>query len=1610
MRQLRRVAIVNRGEAAIRLVHTVRELNAGPWVTTGPGAPEAASGPVVETVALFTDEERTALFVREADLVYPLGPASARPYLDHAVLERALRETGADAVWPGWGFVAEDPGFAELCERLGITFVGPSPRTTRLLGDKINAKLLAEESSVPVAPWSGGGVADTDAALAAAHRIGYPLMLKAAAGGGGRGIRVVADDAQLLAVLDRTREEARRSFGSDVVFLESLVTGARHVEVQIIADGQGTAWAVGVRDCSVQRRNQKLIEESASPVLTPEQNRELRDAAVRLALASGYRGAGTVEFLHRPETGSSSFLEVNTRLQVEHPVTEAVTGLDLVALQLHVAAGGRLEGDPPVETGHAIEVRLNAEDPERDFAAAPGRIALLRLPGGPGVRVDTGYAEGDVIPADFDSMIAKIVVHAPDRPAALARIRRALTETTVVIDGGTTNKSFLLDLLDCPEVLTGRADTGWIDRARSRGGLPGRRDDALALVAAAIDAYDEEDRAVRARFLLTAHGGRAQVTHDPGRTFELRISGAVQRVRVAKTGHRRYRVTLGGSTADAVLDRIDSFTGRLTLGRRTARIVLAANGPVRVVEVDGVVHRITADEGGLLRAAAPALVVAVQVEVGQEVLPGETVAIVESMKMETAIEAPFAGRVREVLATVGTQVEVGAPLVCLDPLDTGSEAAAPSGTAAEEDRAVLLLPEADHPASARARALRQVEDLRNLLLGFDLTAAEGRGSLAGYQTDRIAAVEETVEETAEARHVLFAAELDLLTAFADLCELSRNRPAAEDGADERAHSPREYFHTYLHSLDVDRERLPEAFREKLARAVAHYGVTDLSRGADLEEAVFRIFLAQQRVRTHLPVVTALLERWLGEARPGEPLCERARVLLDRLVVATQLRFPVVGDLARSIRFRWVEQPLVEAYQERSHDEVHRLFATLDTGQDTPGYAERVEELVAGAEPLTRCLAERISSDLPAHDPTLEVLARRRYGGHDLTEVRYVRGDGLLPPHVTCACVLDGRPTRVLGLSADVDDLAPVADVLTCFLGAVPDGVDVVVDLHLAWLQAPADVDEAAVRLGERLRQLPLTGPVRRITVATSVDGGKDLRQFTFRPVPDGALAEDPLIRGVHPMVALLLGVSRLSDFDVTRLPAPDDVLLYRCQAHGNPSDQRLVAFAQVRELTVVRDHAGRASSLPQVEQVLASCLDGIRRARAELKAERAVDGRGRARTRLDANHVFLYVWPLVEAPLAELTSLSHAVAPLTGGAGLTETVIEGRVATTDGEPRSVAVRFTRRPGSGVVATVSEPDSLPLRPLGDYEQKVLQSRQRGTVYPYELLPQLAGRDGSFVEYDLDADPAAVAGPDAAPLLVPVRRPPGRNTAGIVAGVVSTPTERYPEGMRRVVLLGDPTKALGAVAEPECLRICAALDLAERLGAPVEWFTLSAGARISMDSGTENMDWVARALRRIIEFTQAGGEINVVVAGINVGAQPYWNAEATMLMHTKGILVMTPDSAMVLTGKRALDYSGGVSAEDNHGIGGYDRVMGPNGQAQYWAPDLSGAVEVLFRHYEHTYRAPGERFPRPAAPVRTPPSAMCATIRSPVRPASSRPSGRSSAPRPTPNASGRSTSAR
>ena len=513
-----------------------------------------------------------------------------------------------------------------------------------------------------------------------------------------------------------------------------------------------------------------------------------------------------------------------------------------------------------------------------------------------------------------------------------------------------------------------------------------------------------------------------------------------------------------------------------------------------------------------------------------------------------------------------------------------------------------------------------------------------------------------------------------------------------------------------------------------------------------------------------------------------------------------------------------------------------------------------------------------------------------------------------------------------------------------------------------WRSGPAgDPDETAKELSALLDASGFPRPIRRIVVAASGPGrGLGMaatEHFTFRPTPDG-YREELVSRGLHPMMGKRLELWRLSNFEIERLPSVEDVYLFHAVAHENPKDERLFALAEVRDLTPTVEPGRGVVGLPHLERMLVEAFAAIRVYQSHRPPTK----------RLAWNRVLLYLWPPFELSSDELFAIVHGLSPLAEGLGLEKVVVRCWMPEpSTGQLVERVLHIANPDGEGLMFTFDYPTDAPIEPLSEYMQKVVVNRQRGLHYPYETIGMLTPPPGStsdlpsgeFIEHDLDDRGR----------LVPVERPPGENRANIVAGVIRSFTPAYPEGITRVILLGDPSRALGSLAEAECRRIIAGLDLAEEMGVPLEWFALSAGARIAMDTGTENMDWIARVLRRLIEFTQAGGEVNVVVAGINVGAQPYWNAEATMLMHTKGILVMTPESAMVLTGKQALDYSGGVSAEDNFGIGGFERVMGPNGQAQYWAPDLHAASQVLLRHYDLRVRRAGRTLPSSAADRRS-----------------------------------------
>jgi acetyl-CoA/propionyl-CoA carboxylase biotin carboxyl carrier protein len=649
------VLVANRGEIAVRVIRTLRTLG-------------------IRSVAVYSDADADARHVADADVAVRLGPAPARDsYLAIDRLVAACRATGAQAVHPGYGFLSENAAFATALARHGIAFLGPPVAAILTMGDKITAKNAVAASGVPVVPGiAEPGLSDAEL-IAAAGDIGYPLLIKPSAGGGGKGMHVVQTERDLAPALALARREAGASFGDDTLFLERLVLRPRHIEVQVLADQHATVLHLGERECSLQRRHQKVVEEAPSPLLDAATRARIGAAACTTARSVAYTGAGTVEFIvaaDRP--GEFFFMEMNTRLQVEHAVTELVTGLDLVEWQVRIAAGEPLDfGQDDVRLrGHAIEARVYAEDPGRGFLPTGGTVFGLHEPGGPGVRVDSGLRPGTVVGSSYDPMLSKIIAHGPDRPAALAALDRALAGTAVL--GVQTNVAFVRHLLADEDVRAARLDTTLLDRIAADY-TPAPAPDRVFLAAAAhawLDAWPADPPS-----LWAVPDGWRIGDHASTRS---RFAHQDRIVTVALTG-----------TPGSALARIDDVEHRIACARTPSGLTLTVDGyretlsvvtagTVTWVHADGATYAIApaprerlkpdADDttSAELASPMPATVLAVHVEHGANVAPGDPVVVVEAMKMEHLLRAPFGGTV-ELLVKVGEQVTVDQPLARILP-------------------------------------------------------------------------------------------------------------------------------------------------------------------------------------------------------------------------------------------------------------------------------------------------------------------------------------------------------------------------------------------------------------------------------------------------------------------------------------------------------------------------------------------------------------------------------------------------------------------------------------------------------------------------------------------------------------------------------------------------------------------------------------------------------------------------------------------------------------------------------------------------------------------------------------------------------------------------------
>ncbi len=464
----KKILIANRGEIAVRIIRACREMQIVP-------------------VSVFSDADRTALHVRMSDEAYEIGPApAAESYLKIPAIINAAKLCGADAIHPGYGFLSENAAFAEACVTAGIKFIGPSPRAIRIMGSKTRARAEMEKNGVPCVPGTSDPLKSLNEAIQIAHSIGYPVMLKAAAGGGGKGMRLVRSSEELRSAMESAQSEAQRAFGDDEVYLEKAIENPRHIEIQVLADEHANTIHLGERECSIQRRHQKVLEESPSSFVDGNLRKRMGEAAVQAATAVGYTNAGTVEFLVDAEK-NFYFLEMNTRLQVEHPVTEMVTGLDLVQFQINIAAGKDLpfRQEDVLLRGHAIECRIYAEDPDNHYFPSPGKITSLHEPSGPGVRLDCGIYENWTVPPEYDPLLAKLTAHAQTRGQAIARSLRAINE--MFVGGIQTNLPLFRQILNDPDFRAGRVDTGYLDRLAVSGRIESEETDAeIAAIAGVI--------------------------------------------------------------------------------------------------------------------------------------------------------------------------------------------------------------------------------------------------------------------------------------------------------------------------------------------------------------------------------------------------------------------------------------------------------------------------------------------------------------------------------------------------------------------------------------------------------------------------------------------------------------------------------------------------------------------------------------------------------------------------------------------------------------------------------------------------------------------------------------------------------------------------------------------------------------------------------------------------------------------------------------------------------------------------------------------------------------------------------------------------------------------
>ncbi|MFQ3620485.1 MAG: biotin carboxylase N-terminal domain-containing protein, partial [Spirochaetales bacterium] len=953
-----RIGIVNRGEAAVRFIRAVREFN-------------RIQGTELQTVAFYTEKEQNALFSREADLSVPLYELPSfrkgSPYLNKELLLEGLTHAGCTAVWVGWGFVSEDADFASRVEEAGFVFLGPDSKAMALLGDKIAAKELAESNQVPICPWSKGAVPSLEAAKKIAEQIGYPVIVKAANAGGGRGIRFVHTPEELPAQFASAVEETFRITGNRVVFIERLVEKGRHLEVQVLADRYGNVKSFGVRDCSIQRKNQKIIEETPPPGLSKETLQQMEKAALRLIQAANYESAGTVEFLYDFKREEFYFMEVNTRLQVEHPITEQLYGIDLVQGQIRVARGESIADWNPLPRGVVIEARLNAEDPSRDFRPSPGFVSRFRPPAGPGIRIDSGIDQGSEIPPEFDSMVAKVIASGHDRITALARLERALSEMRIHIEGGTTNRAFLIGLLKNPDIRKGGVHTRFVEELlSSKTPIVPDPDWDIAITVGAIERYLERVQEEVANFTqqMLTFGSPRDLQRGTGYEVEVSAQGTRYTFLVKALDEETYLIR--GDQTFSVKYQKKSNESLLRLGEKRYTIQIVERGDVLQVEVNGIPYELEFSLGGVVKSPSPGVVLSIPLTIGTEVEKGDIILTLEAMKMEVVVPSPGKGRIREIRVRSGEQVGAGQVLALLEASEEGE-----TRQEKEEGKALDFSRLLRKDASSEWEVLRG--RFRAVLLGYD-----GTPKVIDLYQD-IKTFQLRHPSYCKAIQELFIEGLQAFATVERLFSSSQVDPEGELGPVPTIELLAHYF-----KRTVDRTKgFSSAFLRALERAFKWYGITLESETDLTRKVLFRLFKAKAALSAKQDLLLSILST--PQDLEGGAISD----VLDEIALISQPTRGALAEAAINARYHLFDRFILQDIREQKSARVGRVLSLLQKGESLGRTTERLLDRILdlGEQAIPELLRIVKEDSSPLGSLALEALARRLNRDRDIISAK-----------------------------------------------------------------------------------------------------------------------------------------------------------------------------------------------------------------------------------------------------------------------------------------------------------------------------------------------------------------------------------------------------------------------------------------------------------------------------------------------------------------------------------------------------------------------------------------------------------------------------------------------